>query len=67
MQNQQITPLDLEPRATLSTKEAAYHLGRRPQTLRLWSCHENGPIKPVRVNGRLYWKTADIRALLAGV
>ncbi len=66
MQNQPVTPLDQEPRTALSTKEAAFHLGRRPQTLRLWSCLETGPIKPVRINGRLAWRVADIKRVLSG-
>jgi hypothetical protein len=27
---------------------------------------ENGPIRPVRINGRLAWPVAAIRALLEG-
>lgn len=50
----------------LTTTEAAKLLNRKPQTLRKWACHENGPIKPLRVNGRLAWKAQDIRALIHG-
>jgi hypothetical protein len=57
-------PLDRETRAAVDTETAAYHLNREPQTLRVWACKENGPIRPVRINGRLAWKTADLRALL---
>lgn len=57
-------PLALEARATLDTATAAYHLSRQPQTLRTWACLENGPIRPVRVNGRLAWPTDAIRRLL---
>ena len=59
-----IVRLDKENRATLPTCEAARHLNRANQTLRLWACREDGPIRPVRVNGRLAWKVADIRRLL---
>lgn len=59
-----LTPLAQEPRAALPTREAALHLNRAQQTLRLWSCREDGPIRPVRVHGRLAWKTNDIRRLL---
>lgn len=59
-----LVPLALEPREALSTAEAAPHLGRQPQTLRIWACKENGPIRPVRVNGRLAWRTDDLRRLL---
>lgn len=56
--------LEDETRAALDTETAAFHLGRKPQTLRAWACLENGPIRPLRVNGRLAWRVADIKALL---
>lgn len=46
------------------TDVAAAALNRRPQTLRQWACLENGPIRPVRINGRLAWRVVDIQALL---
>jgi hypothetical protein len=57
-------PLDLESRSALDTETAAYHLSREPQTLRVWACRESGPLRPLRINGRLAWRTADLRALL---
>ena len=60
------TPLQHETRTALNTNEAAHHLNRKNQTLRAWACLENGPIRPVRINGRLAWNVADIRNLLAG-
>ncbi len=59
-----LVPLDQEVRATLPTAEAAAHLGRAPQTLRLWACKEDGPLRPVHVNGRLAWRVADLRRIL---
>lgn len=56
--------LDRETRAAVDTATAAHHLNRRPQTLRGWACHEDGPLRPLRVNGRLAWPTAEIRRLL---
>ena len=56
-------PLDRETRAGVETDCAAFHLNRQPQTLRIWACKENGPIRPRRVNGRLYWPTAELRKL----
>jgi hypothetical protein len=53
--------------AVIPTDIAAAALNRRPQTLRKWACLENGPIRPVRINGRLAWRVADVQALLAGV
>jgi hypothetical protein len=49
---------------TLPTEEAARVLNRRPQTLRKWACLENGPIRPVRINGRLAWRVCDLASLL---
>ena len=59
-------PLDEVTNLTVKTAAAAYYLDRQPQTLRQWACLENGAIRPIRINGRLAWKTADIRNLLAG-
>jgi len=53
-------------RDTLPTNEAAPSINRRPQTLRKWACLENGPIRPIRINGRLAWKVSDLRGLLNG-
>lgn len=58
------TPLGQETRTTLPTKEAAFQLSRAQQTLRLWAMSESGPLRPIRINGRLHWKTEDIRKLL---
>ena len=57
-------PLATETRATLPTPEAAYHLNRAQQTLRLWAMRQDGPVRPLRVNGRLAWPVADLRKLL---
>lgn len=52
-----------ESRHRVDTACAAYHLGRRPQTLRIWACKENGPLRPLRIHGRLAWSVADLRRL----
>lgn len=52
--------------ATLPTDEAAIAINRRPQTLRKWACLENGPIRPIRINGRLAWRVSDLQKLLNG-
>ena len=65
--NSTFPPLGQENRPCVSTEQAAYYLNRRPQTLRIWACKENGPIRPRRVMGRLAWSIADIRDLLGGV
>ena len=59
-------PLAEEILTTLPTDEAAYHLNRKPQTMRIWACQQNGPIQPIRINGRLAWKVSDLRRLLEG-
>jgi hypothetical protein len=64
--NEKYPALDTEVRIAVSTAEAAFHLGRKPQTLRSWACFENGPLRPIRINGRLAWLVADIAALLKG-
>jgi hypothetical protein len=53
-----------ETRAMVTTDCAAYHLNRRPQTMRCWAAYENGPLRPLRINGRLAWPTAEIRRLV---
>lgn len=57
-------PLESLTRPTIGTALAAYYLNRKPQTLRIWACLENGPIRPLRINGRLEWKVQDIKKLM---
>ena len=56
--------LAAETRTAVETACAAYHLSRRPQTLRGWACNEDGPLRPVRVHGRLAWPVADLKRVL---
>ncbi|MFZ9372379.1 MAG: DNA-binding protein [Limnohabitans sp.] len=64
--NKTVTPLENETRSALPTWEAAIHLGRKEQTLRIWAMesHTVAPIKPIRICGRLAWRTNDLRKLL---
>lgn len=64
MDAQKLIPLDREARSALPTPEAARHLNRSQQTLRLWAMRENGPIRPMRINGRLAWSVAELRRIL---
>lgn len=57
-------PLEMETRPTVGTAATAYYLRKAKQTLRIWACKENGPIRPIRVGAHLHWRTADIRRLL---
>ena len=50
----------------LPTSQAAPTIHRAPQTLRKWACLDNGPIRPIRINGRLLWRVSDLQALLSG-
>jgi hypothetical protein len=65
MQNDTSLTLD-QIRTAVTTAVAAKALNRKPQTLRSWACMGTGPIRPVRINGRLAWPLTDIAALLAG-
>lgn len=57
-------PLKDETRTHVPTGCAAFHLSRKEQTLRGWACLDNGPIRPIRVHGRLAWPVADLRRVL---
>ena len=57
--------LERENRTVIGTNEAAFHLGRKPQPLRKWACHEDGPLRPVRIMGRLAWNVADIMRIVS--
>lgn len=59
-----ITPLSQEKRSNLPTDEAAIHLNRAPQTLRLWAMRGNGAVTPLRVNGRLAWPVESIKRVV---
>lgn len=61
---QQFPPLESVTRPTVDTAAAAHYTNRRPQTLRAWACLENGPLRPIRINGRLAWPIAEIKRLL---
>ena len=56
--------LEQVTRPTVPTEQAAYYLNRRPQTCRAWACLENGPLRPLRINGRLAWPVAELRKVL---
>jgi hypothetical protein len=60
-------PLQEVVKPMLTTAEAAFYLNRQPQTLRIWACRDEGPIRPVRLHGRLGWPLAEIRRYLSPV
>lgn len=57
-------PLQQETRSALTTAEASFHLNRAEQTLRLWAVRNTGPVKCVRVHGRLQWPVDQIKRVL---
>lgn len=65
-QYQTFPPIETETRSHVNTACAAFHLTRKPQTMRAWACLENGPLCPIRIMGRLAWNVADIKRILNG-
>lgn len=61
---QQFAPLESVTSPTVGTAACAHYMNRRPQTMRGWACYEDGPIRPIRVNGRLAWPVADIKRVM---
>lgn len=58
-------PLESVTRPTVPTEQAGYYLDRRPQTMRMWAMRDGtGPIRPLRINGRLAWPVAELRRVL---
>lgn len=64
LEPQQFPPLEQITRPTVPTEQAGYYLDRRPQTMRAWACLENGPLRPIRINGRLAWPVSELRRVL---
>jgi len=62
--NQQYPPIETITRPTVDTAAAAYYLNRQKQTLREWACFDKGPVRPIRINGRLAWPVAALREVL---
>lgn len=54
-------------RETVTTAEAAYFVNRTAQTLRVWTCRQTeGVPRPLKLNGRLAWRVADLKKFLNG-
>ncbi len=62
--SQRFPELETITRPVVDTAAAAYYLNRKAQTLRVWACLETGPIRPLRVNGRLGWPVVELRRIL---
>ena len=62
---QDYPPLELVNRPPVPTEQAAHYLLPHPQTLRAWAMRDgSGPIRPIRVHGRLAWPVAGLRRVL---
>jgi hypothetical protein len=48
-------------RPTVETASAAFYLNRREQTLRGWACHEDGPLRPIRIIGSFLMNSLNNR------
>ena len=59
-------PTESDLPSVLPTDKAAGYINRKSQTLRKWACLDCAPmgIRPIRINGRLAWKVADLQMLL---
>lgn len=60
----QFPPLELVTKPNVDTAAAAYYFTRQQQTLRVWACNESGPIRPLRINGRLAWPVSELKRVL---
>lgn len=61
--SEKFPPLEQVTRSHVPTEQAAYYLNRRPQTLREWAM-SGKVIQPLRINGRLAWPVAGIKAIV---
>ena len=61
---QRFPTLESVNRPAVDTAAAAHYLNRKQQTLRAWACLENGPLRPLRIHGRLAWPVSELRRIL---
>jgi hypothetical protein len=57
-------PLECVTRPTVGTDQAAFYLGVKPQTLRIWACYETGPIERIKIKGRNHYRVPVLKGLL---
>lgn len=50
---------------TMSTEEAAEHIGASPETLKYWRCHKKGPAY-IKTGRKIIYKRSALDAYLAG-
>lgn len=51
---------------TMTSAQVAQALNRQVKTVQRWAWTGKGPIQPLRINGRLAWREADLAAVLNG-
>ena len=63
-QTEQFPTLESVTRPTVETAACAYYMNRASQTMRMHACMGTGPLRPLRINGRLAWPVAELRRVL---
>lgn len=64
VRNKQYPAIEQITATAVPTPQAAFYLNRSNCTLRTWACKENGPLRPLKISGRLAWPVSEIRRLL---
>lgn len=62
--NRQHPPLEEIQKPLIDTRAAAYYLMAQEQTMRSWAARGVGPIRPVKIGGRLRWRTSEVKKLV---
>ena len=57
-------PINEQTHEVLNIAETSWYLRMAKQTLRIWACTGKGPITPLKIGGRLHWRTSDVKKLL---
>lgn len=63
-QRTQFPPLEEVTKPMLTTAEYCHYSNFAKQTVWLHACKENGPVRAVRIGGRLGWPTKAVKQLL---
>ena len=50
----------------MTTAEAAQALRHSPATVKEWGTRGTGPLKPVKIGRRVFWRRSDVQHLLGG-
>ncbi|WP_306546493.1 hypothetical protein [Malikia spinosa] len=63
-QKTQFPPLEEVTKPMLTTAEYCHYSNFAKQTAWLHACKENGPVRAVRIGGRLGWSTKAVKQML---